>query len=199
MLKTLLDAGTGARTNNTGLPDELRLVTPSPGHADAVVRWRNDPATRLLFLSNQELTSEKQLLWMQQRSELPGDHTFIALWQGTQVGMVAIHEIDFEAPTGEYGRILIDPGWRRRGLGRALTGWVLAHGSLTCGLKSTRTAYPTIGLSICCSKVSASAIGLSIHSPSDREVTRLEIKLAEWRGLALEHFHRPLEPYDLGP
>ena len=57
-----------------------------------------------------------------------GDH-FVAEEAGTYLGFVATQAArDASSPsTGHIGMLLVDPAWRRRGIGRALHAAALAH------------------------------------------------------------------------
>lgn len=165
-------------------PRELRLVPLSADWAADVVRWRNDPANRCFFLGSGELTVPGQLAWTERQRRDPHDHTFIALWEQIPVGMGGIYGVDPATRSAEYGRIVVDPGWRRRGLGRAITGLLLAHGFAALDLElifanCLRDNRPIIAL---LQGLAFTPAGSWRHEASDRKVTRLEVATRAWEG-----------------
>ncbi len=107
----------------------------SADHAAAVVAWRNDPANAACFLTQDRLTHDGQLAWTQKQQADRNDHTHVAELSGRPVGMVAIYGVDEAAGEAEYGRILVDRAWRRRGLGHAISAWALDLAFTRLGLK----------------------------------------------------------------
>ena len=164
------------------LPRDLRLVPLSADWATDVVRWRNAPENRRFFLSGDELTLAGQLAWTERQRHDPRDHTFIALSEEASVGMVGIYGIDPGSRSAEYGRILIDPVWRRRGLGRAVTGLALAHGfaALDLDLIFANCLSDNLPILALLQELGFRPTGRWRHDALDREVTRLELPAPAW-------------------
>jgi RimJ/RimL family protein N-acetyltransferase len=164
------------------LPPKLRLVPLSADWATNIVSWRNAPENRRFFLSGGELTLPGQLAWTERQLRDRRDHTFIALRETTPVGMVGIYGIDPVSRSAEYGRILIDPGWRRRGLGRAVTSLALAHGfaALDLDLIFANCVSDNLPILALLQELGFRPTGRWRHDAPDREVTRLELPAAAW-------------------
>lgn len=97
-------------------------------HAAHIVRWRNNPINASRFLTKKIFTLDSQIKWTEQQLSNPCDHTYIAMHQGEPIGMVALYNISFEQHHAEYGRILVDDKWRRKGIGSVISHWITNMG-----------------------------------------------------------------------
>jgi RimJ/RimL family protein N-acetyltransferase len=166
------------------LPDGLRLVPIAAEHARTVVGWRMDRDNRTMFLQAATITLASQMVWTAQARADGSDLTCIALHQGAPVGMVALYHMGHD--TAEYGRVLVDREQRRRGIGRAISGLLLAHGFARLGLEQIQAdclvandpgqrLLETIGFT---------RGGVWRHEASGREVGRWHLGREAW-------WHRP--------
>jgi RimJ/RimL family protein N-acetyltransferase len=172
---------------------ELRLVPLSVDHASCVVHWRNDPASRPFFLGSGDLRYDSQIVWTQRQRQDPADHTFIALWGEMPVGMTAVYGIQAGEKIAEYGRLLIDPAWRRRGIGIAITGLVLAHGFGSLGLEMiySNCLFDNRPIHNLLQTLGFHAAGRWHHAASRRDVTRLELAATAWNASAPNEVYGP--------
>lgn len=166
------------------LPDQrsLLLVPLEPEHAASVVAWRNDPVNRARFLSDHELSVTEQLAWTEKQRLDPTDLTLVAMADQTPVAMVAIYGIDARSAQAEYGRILVDNDWRRRGVGSAVSRWVVDFAFAELGLdlvyaNCLADNRPIHGL---LAGLGFQTVKKWRHEASQREVLRLEVISTVW-------------------
>jgi RimJ/RimL family protein N-acetyltransferase len=76
--------------------------------------WRNHPESRHGFHSSEEITAEQHRAWFAGYRERADDYVFIMEVAGRPVAQSALYDIVPSA--AEFGRLLVDPGERGRGL-----------------------------------------------------------------------------------
>lgn len=161
-------------------PDGLILVPIATKHAGTVVRWRNEPGNRVMFLGNETITLASQIGFTARIRADSSDMTRIAICRGRPAGMVALYGIRDGA--AEYGRVLVDGTVRRQGIGRAISGLILAAGFARLGLERIHANCLVSNTAI---HALLEALGFVRgaawhHAASGREVLRLELDRATW-------------------
>ncbi len=178
---------------------DLRMVRIAPDHADWVVRWRMQPENRARFLSDVEITREMQLAWTERSRNDPTDLTLVALRAGAPVGMVALYDIaDGHA---EYGRILVDDACRRRRVGLAISGCIVAFGFAALKVESIHANCQALNTAILglLDQLGFVRIDTWRHAPSGQDVVKLEIVRAAWSESAACGFFDRLIPVVVHP
>ena len=108
------------RSNPPGIAGGgLRLREVTPDDAAILYRWRMGPDSRLQFRFTGEVPFAEHQAYVQRYFQ-PGndDRWFIIEAGGEPVGAIALYEFSSDGTAAEWGRFVIDPGHRRRGLGR---------------------------------------------------------------------------------
>lgn len=173
------------------LPQDLKMVRIAPEHADWVVRWRMQPENRLRFLSDVEISRASQLAWTERSRLDSSDLTLVALRRGVPVGMVALYDV--VDGCAEYGRILVDDACRRRHVGLAISGCIVAFGFATLRLERIYANClagneAILGL---LDQLGFVRVGTWLHSHSGRDVVKLEVDRVVWsRSVARRLFDR---------
>jgi RimJ/RimL family protein N-acetyltransferase len=160
----------------------LKMVAVSGKHAEAIVRWRNDPENRHKFLSNTVFTVKSQLAWVEKQRGDVSDHTYVAMLNDQPIAMVSLYRIDNLLKCGEYGRIFVDQSSRRRGVGITISRWITAMGFKSLGLKmiyanclaNNKPIQTLLG------ELGFMPTSKWLHPPSNREVIRLEATYETW-------------------
>jgi len=104
---------------------ELRKVTLAD--SEMIVKWRNE--NRACFFSDTKITVASHEEWLRKHT---GQYYFGIECEGVLVGTIALYNIDDHK--SEYGRFLIDPKKRNRGLGKQALSLLLAFGFRELGL-----------------------------------------------------------------
>lgn len=94
-----------------------------------ILRNRN----RDRFLYSQEISADAQQKWYADYLEKPGDYMFTVWLHGRRVGAVAIYQVDLQAKSAEFGRLMIDreaAGVRGLGVDTTLAACKIACGQL---------------------------------------------------------------------
>ena len=89
----------------TGYGVTLRRLTHDK--IEMLRQWRNDPKIQQYMIYRDYITPEMQEAWFQ---KINNDHNFyfIIEYQGREVGMINIKDVDYEKRTGEPGMFLYD-------------------------------------------------------------------------------------------
>ncbi len=99
-----------------------------------VVKWRNAELPRKTFFSDELLTEEKQLKWVQRYKENTSDITLIIEKGNNPIGMVALYNICDEK--AEFGRLLIgEKEYRGYGYAKEASKLILEYGLKNLGLR----------------------------------------------------------------
>lgn len=93
------------------------------GAADlpTTLAWRNHPDSRAWFHSSQLIEPGDHAAWFEGYLGREDDIVFILEQEGVPVAQVALYRIDRQTRTAEFGRVLVDPAARGRGLSHVLT------------------------------------------------------------------------------
>jgi len=111
----------------------LREITEED--SETVVRWRNAELTRKVFFSDEVLTIEKQLKWMDAYRQNLSDLTFIIEKDRKPIGMIALYNIHKDK--AEFGRLLIgEIEFRGHGYAKEASKLLIDYGFNNLGLKS---------------------------------------------------------------
>lgn len=104
-------AGGGIRLREVDLED-----------AEVLYRWRMGPDSRLQFRFTGEVPFADHQAYVQRYFQPGNDDRWFIIEEGEAggepVGAIALYEFSPDGTTAEWGRFVIDPGHRRRGLGR---------------------------------------------------------------------------------
>ena len=89
----------------TGYGVTLRRLTHDK--IEMLRQWRNDPKIQQYMIYREYITPEMQEAWFQR---INNDHNFyfIIEYEGREVGMINIKDVDYEKKTGEPGMFLYD-------------------------------------------------------------------------------------------
>jgi len=90
--------------------------------------WRNHPDSRRWFFSQEEITEQQQERWFEELSGRDNERFFVIEdEEGVSVGTVSLYNIDPAKGRAEYGRMLIDPDHRGKGLALEATLAILRY------------------------------------------------------------------------
>ena len=91
----------------TGYGVTLRRLTHDK--IEMLRQWRNDPKIQQFMVYRDYITPEMQEAWFQR---INNDHNFyfIIEYEGREVGMINIKDVDYEKKTGEPGIFIYDDG-----------------------------------------------------------------------------------------
>ena len=104
--------------------------------AEAVVRWRSDPAVRRWFFSTDPITIESHLAWFRRENPDRIDYVIVLEKTGRPIGTVSFIKFDRRARTAQDGTMIGEPALWGKGYGReALLLW-LSFGFKRLGLRS---------------------------------------------------------------
>lgn len=89
----------------TGYGVTLRRLTHDK--IEMLRQWRNDPKIQQYMVYREYITPEMQEVWFQ---KINNDHNFyfIIEYEGREVGMINIKDVDYEKKTGEPGIFIYD-------------------------------------------------------------------------------------------
>jgi RimJ/RimL family protein N-acetyltransferase len=90
----------------------LRMLTT--GDLPATMAWRNHPESRGWFHSTGEISAERHAEWFRRYLERDDDYVLILEIAGVPVAQVAVYDVSDGA--AEFGRLLVDPAARGRGI-----------------------------------------------------------------------------------
>ena len=109
----------------------LRLREVVPEDAAILYRWRMGPDSRLQFRFTGEVSFPEHQAYVQRYFQPGNDDRWFIIEQGEAdgepVGAIALYEFSPDGTAAEWGRFVIDPGHRRRGLGRRGLELLIAH------------------------------------------------------------------------
>jgi RimJ/RimL family protein N-acetyltransferase len=108
----------------------LRML--AAGDLAATMEWRNHPESRVWFHTTQELSAEQHAEWFRRYLERDDDYVMILEVDGAPVAQVALYDVlDGSA---EFGRLLVDPAARGRGISHRAIALCLRFGVDVLGL-----------------------------------------------------------------
>ncbi|MFC3799808.1 GNAT family N-acetyltransferase [Cohnella sp. GCM10012308] len=89
-------------------------------HSDLEIMriWRNSEWARFYFLNSTEISSEQQEKWYLSYLNKENDYMFMIIWEGQKVGVVALYNHDLQNKTIEFGRLLLVPEMRGKGIAK---------------------------------------------------------------------------------
>lgn len=107
---------------------EVRLREVTPEDAEALYRWRMDPATRAQFRGADEVPFAAHQAYLA-RYFHPGnsDRWFVVEAAGEPVGAIALYDLSPDGAEAEWGRFVLSPEHRGRGWGRRSLELLIAH------------------------------------------------------------------------
>jgi RimJ/RimL family protein N-acetyltransferase len=76
--------------------------------------WRNHPESRRWFHSTAEVSTEQHAEWFRRYLERDDDYVFVLEIGGAPVAQVSLYDV--RGGTAEFGRLLVDPAARGRGI-----------------------------------------------------------------------------------
>jgi len=86
-------------------------------HLENYLIWMNDPDVRQYVLRQLPITRPEEEAWLDGQGDDSAVHFAVELADGTHIGSVGIHKIDWKNRSGEMGIIIGDPEQRERGYG----------------------------------------------------------------------------------
>lgn len=89
----------------TGYGVTLRRLTEDK--IEMVRNWRNDPIIQQYMEFREYITSEMQKRWFE-RINNENNYYFIIVYEGKEIGLINIRDIDYEAKDGESGIFIYD-------------------------------------------------------------------------------------------
>lgn len=98
--------------------------------------WRNHPASRQWFHSDSEIAWDDHVAWFERYLERDDDYVFILTIDEIPVAQVSLYDI--AAGDAEFGRLLVDPDARGRGIGGLASRLCLQVADELMNLKSLR-------------------------------------------------------------
>lgn len=161
----------------------LVLSPLDESHTEAVLRWRNDPAIRIWFNSGHaDITPEQHLRWLRTYREDSTDYTFVFSDRasGRHIGMVAIYNVNWEARSGEFGRLLVGESQDRR------SGFAMQATLLALEFSRDRLHLGEIYLHVKIANAAATALYRAVGFEPDAtpspyaDNTRLRVSLSSW-------------------
>lgn len=100
--------------------------------------WRNRDENRKWFFTTEIITEDKHYAWFERYKDLDNDFVFVIQAKDLDnnlIGQVALYGIDWDAQSGEYGRLVIGHmAARRKGYARNATRLVMTIGFEQLGL-----------------------------------------------------------------
>jgi RimJ/RimL family protein N-acetyltransferase len=107
---------------------EVRLREIAPEDAEALYRWRREPATRVQFRGTAEVPYAAHQAYLA-RYFHPGnsDRWFVVEAAGEPVGTIALYDLAADGAEAEWGRFVLAPEHRGRGWGRRSLELLIAH------------------------------------------------------------------------
>lgn len=89
----------------TGYGVTLRRLTHDK--IEMLRQWRNDPKIQQFMIYREYITPEMQEKWFEKINN-DNNFYFIIVYEGREVGMINIKDVDYEKKTGEPGMFLYD-------------------------------------------------------------------------------------------
>jgi RimJ/RimL family protein N-acetyltransferase len=107
---------------------EVRLREIAPEDAEALYRWRMEPATRGQFRGTAEVPYAAHQAYLA-RYFHPGnsDRWFVIEAGGEPVGAIALYDLAADGAEAEWGRFVLAPEHRGQGWGRRSLELLIAH------------------------------------------------------------------------
>jgi len=107
---------------------EVRLREVTLADAADLYRWRMEPETRRQFRGTEEVPFAAHEAYLA-RYFAPdnNDRWFIVEAGGEAVGAIALYDLSADGRTAEWGRFVISPEHRGRGLGRRSLALLIGH------------------------------------------------------------------------
>jgi len=116
---------------------ELRLLRPDD--LERTLEWRNRDENRQWFVHSDPIRLESHLAWFRKYQERDDDFVFVVESlepRRTPIGQASLYDVDWDARTAEFGRLLIgEPSARGQGFGLEATRALLGFGFDSLGLE----------------------------------------------------------------
>lgn len=94
--------------------DKVKLRKLKKSDIEMLRKWRN--GNRNFFLNSAIVSTEQQKNWFENYKQKESDIVFILeTLDGIPVGSVSLYHIDQDKKTAEYGRLMIDDQYKRKG------------------------------------------------------------------------------------
>ena len=119
---------------------ELRPI--SSGDVGFLLQLRNE--NHEWFFGSKEIERQEHLEWFRRYVEDWWDVMFVISADGTDIGTIALYDIDTRRKEAEVGRIIIDKAYRRKGYAAASLKLVIDHGQELFGIEHFRLSF-TLG------------------------------------------------------
>jgi RimJ/RimL family protein N-acetyltransferase len=111
-----------------GIAGDLRLREVTPADAEALYRWRMEPATRAQFRGVDEVPFAAHQAYLARYFDpANSDRWFVIEAAGEPVGAIALYDLSPDGAEAEWGRFVLDPARRGRGWGRRSLELLIAH------------------------------------------------------------------------
>ena len=108
--------------------DDVRLREVTLGDAEALYRWRMEPATRCQFRGSAEVPYAAHQAYLGRYFDpANSDRWFVIEAAGEPVGAIALYDLSPDGAEAEWGRFVLDPERRGRGWGRRSLELLIAH------------------------------------------------------------------------
>jgi diamine N-acetyltransferase len=112
---------------------ELRVLTAAD--LPLTLDWRNHPDSRPWFHSTAPITPDQHAAWFARYLERADDYVFVIEVAGEPVAQVALYDV--ADGTAEFGRLLVNPQARGRGISHRATQLCLRVADEVLGLTQT--------------------------------------------------------------
>lgn len=112
----------------------LRMLTAED--LPVTLAWRNHPESRVWFHSTAEISGEQHAEWFRRYLERDDDHVFVLEIAGAPVAQVSLYDV--RGGTAEFGRLLVDPALRGRGISHRAIRLCLRFADEVLGLRELR-------------------------------------------------------------
>lgn len=168
----------GSRARSIG-DGRVRLREITLADASRLYAWRMHPATRSFFRSTAEVPFSDHVALLESYFRPDNrDHWFVIEEDGRPVGAIALYGLSERGEAAEWGRFVIEPSARGRGLGGQALQLLVGH-ARACGLRRLRcevltTNRAALGLYL---RLGFQPCGEEVHQ--GRPFTTLELDLAK--------------------
>ncbi len=98
--------------------------------------WRNHPESRVWFHTTDEIAADQHAAWFRRYLSRDDDYVLILEVGGTPVAQAAFSEV--RDGSAEFGRMLVDPEARGRGLSHRMIALCLRFATEALGLREIR-------------------------------------------------------------
>jgi RimJ/RimL family protein N-acetyltransferase len=117
----------------------LRMLTA--GDLPATIAWRNHPESRGWFHTTHEISAVEHSEWFRRYLERDDDYVLILEIAGAPVAQVSVYDVN--NGVAEFGRLLVDPVARGRGISHRAIALCLRFAVEVLGLRELRLEVKT--------------------------------------------------------